>query len=102
MPPTDVRYSSIEVPFRKGDWLLLYTDGISEMTSESEEPFGDDRLEAFFSEHAAPPAASFAEHLLEHLAVWRNQASGREPDDDVTLMAIHFQAPGGVSGTDRS
>ena len=27
----DVAYTSVEVPFRKGDWLLLYTDGISEM-----------------------------------------------------------------------
>jgi phosphoserine phosphatase RsbU/P len=92
----DVAYSSVEVPFRKGDWVLLYTDGISEMMNASDEPFGEDRLKQFLEAHAAPPAAAFEESLLKELSVWSARESGREPDDDVTLLSVYFQ--GGESG----
>jgi serine phosphatase RsbU (regulator of sigma subunit) len=85
-------YSAVEVPFRKGDWLLLYTDGIPEMTNESEEQFGEARLRQYLKENAALPAADFAAGLLNHLSVWSGHDSGREPDDDVTLLPIHFLA----------
>ena len=85
-------YSAIEVPFRKEDWLLLYTDGVPEMTNEAEEDFGPERLEQFLAGHAAPPAAEFAGALLKHLDVWSGgRASGREPEDDVTFVVIHFR-----------
>ncbi|HTS26170.1 MAG TPA: SpoIIE family protein phosphatase [Bryobacteraceae bacterium] len=88
----DPTYSAVEVPFRKGDWLLLYTDGIPEMMNESAEQFGGARLEQYLKENAAPPAADFAAGLLKHLSVWSGQDSGGEPDDDVTLLPVHFLA----------
>ena len=83
-------YSSVEVPFRKGDWVVLYTDGVSEMMNASEDQFGEDRLKQFLQDRAVPPAAGFAGSLLKHLAAWSGHDSGREPDDDVTLLAVHF------------
>src|SRR5580700_5545692 len=35
----DAAYTSVEVPFREGDWGLLYTDGILETTNLLEEQF---------------------------------------------------------------
>jgi serine phosphatase RsbU (regulator of sigma subunit) len=84
-------YSAIQVPFRKDDWLLLYTDGIPEMTNEAEEDFGPERLEAFLAGHATPPAAEFADALLKHLDGWSGRTNGREPEDDVTFAVIHFR-----------
>jgi phosphoserine phosphatase RsbU/P len=86
-----VQYSAVEVPFRKGDWALFYTDGISEMANAAEEQFGEARLEAFLAKHAAPPAAGFAEKLLGELSAFSGRASGEDPDDDVTLLAVHFE-----------
>jgi phosphoserine phosphatase RsbU/P len=83
-------YSSLEIPFREGDWMVLYTDGIPEMTDPSDEQFGEDRLKLFLDNHPDLPASEFADSLLNELALWSGHASGREPDDDVTLLAVHF------------
>ena len=85
-------YTSLEVPFQEGDWLTLYTDGISEMKDTSDEMFGTTRLQQYLEEHADSPAAGFVDRLLEHLSVWSGRAQGEEPDDDVTLLAVHFVA----------
>ena len=87
----EATYSAVEIPFQEGDWVLAYTDGIPEMTDASEDQFGEDRLRLFMEEHAGLSVADFADHLLEHLADWSGRASGQDPDDDVTLLAIHFQ-----------
>jgi serine phosphatase RsbU (regulator of sigma subunit) len=85
-----VKYVEVEVPFRDGDWLLMYTDGISEMMNASEEQFGVDRLQQFLKESAATNAEGLVGNLMDHLTVFSGRASGEDPDDDVTLLAIHF------------
>jgi len=84
-------YSAVETSFRRGDWVVLYTDGISEMMNSTDDQFGEERLKRFLQDHADPTAAGFAESLLTHLAAWSGHDSGRDPDDDVTLLAVHFQ-----------
>ncbi len=88
----NVVYTSIEVPFGKGDWVLLYTDGIPEMSNAADEQFGEAGLKQYLQEHGSVPAAEFASALLKHLSEWSGTASGREPDDDVTLLADSFPA----------
>lgn len=39
-----VKYKEYEIPLKKGTKLFLYTDGISEATSENKELFGNDRM----------------------------------------------------------
>jgi serine phosphatase RsbU (regulator of sigma subunit) len=87
----DVTFSSVEVPFHQSDWVLLYTDGISEMMDPSQEMFGEARLKEFLVEHGAPPAAEFSESLLKRLSAWSGRASGQDPDDDVTLLSVYFK-----------
>lgn len=86
----NVVYTSIEVPFCKGDWILLYTDGIPEMSNAADEQFGEAGLKQYLRENGSVPAAEFASALLKYLSEWSGTASGREPDDDVTLLAIQF------------
>ena len=86
----EAKFSAVEVPFHEGDWLVLYTDGIPEMRDASDEQFGQERLQLFVEESADIGAAGFTDRLLEHLGAWSGRASGQEPDDDVTLLAIHF------------
>jgi serine phosphatase RsbU (regulator of sigma subunit) len=85
-------YSTAEIPFQEGDWVLLYTDGISEMTGASDEQFGESRLREFLENHPDGPATQFVDSLLQSLSQWRGRPAEQEPDDDVTLLAVHFQA----------
>jgi sigma-B regulation protein RsbU (phosphoserine phosphatase) len=85
-------YSSVEVPFKDGDWLVLYTDGILEMTNASEEEFGSDRLERFLETNKDPSAGQFVDSLLTELSRWADRASGGESEDDLTLLAVQFNA----------
>jgi len=85
-----VSYTAVEVPFRQGDWAVMYTDGIPEMMNPSEEQFGEPRLESYIGEHAKPRASDFIEGLLHHVYSWAGRAVEHEADDDVTVVAIHF------------
>jgi phosphoserine phosphatase RsbU/P len=87
----EAEYSAVEIPFREGDSVVLYTDGISEMMDPSHEQFGEKRLTLFLEEHYDLPASQFADSLLDRLSLWSGRASGEDPDDDVTLLAVRFQ-----------
>ena len=70
---------------------MLYTDGILEMTDASEEQFGLDRLKQFLQKNRDLSVGQFVDALLDELSRWSDPASGREPEDDVTLLAFHFK-----------
>jgi phosphoserine phosphatase RsbU/P len=83
-------YSAIEIPFREGDWIVLYTDGVTEMNNASEEQFGEAGLKTYLEEHPDGKATEFVDGLLDRLSSWTGRASGQDPEDDVTVLAIHF------------
>ena len=84
-------YATVETPFREGDRILLYTDGIPEMADSSQEQFGEPRLREFLENHPDGSASHLADSLLDHLFRWSGRAAGEAPDDDVTLLAVHFR-----------
>ena len=88
----EATYSAVEVPFKEGDWCVLYTDGIVEMTNSSEEQFGTERVQLFIEKNHDLPATKFVDSLLDELDGWSDRASGREPEDDLTLLAVHFNS----------
>jgi phosphoserine phosphatase RsbU/P len=89
-------YTAIEVPFREGDSLLLYTDGVTDMTGASDEPFGQERLSGVLGANPDLAASAFADTLVACLDGFSGRASGREPDDDVTFVVVRF---GGATDT---
>jgi serine phosphatase RsbU (regulator of sigma subunit) len=86
----DATYSAVEIPFSEGDWGVLYTDGIVETTNLSDEQFGVDRFKLFLQNNHDLSAGKFVDGLLDEVSRWSDRASGRESEDDVTLLAIHF------------
>src|SRR5579871_108127 len=86
----EATYTAVEIPFNAGDWGVLYTDGILEMTDPSDEQFGLDRFKQFLQDNHGLSTGQFVDELLEALSQWSNLALGREPQDDITLMAFHF------------
>jgi phosphoserine phosphatase RsbU/P len=86
----EATYTSIEISFKAGDSCVLYTDGVMEMTDRSEEQFGLDRLKQFLQENQNLSVGQFVDALLDRLSRWSGLSSGREPEDDITLLAFHF------------
>jgi phosphoserine phosphatase RsbU/P len=82
-------YSSVELVFKPGDRVLLYTDGISESTNPAEIQFGVDRFKQFLETEQSTSADQFADRLLEELFRWSTR--GPAEDDDITMVAIHIK-----------
>jgi sigma-B regulation protein RsbU (phosphoserine phosphatase) len=83
-------YSSVELPLQSGDRALLYTDGISETTNPAEVQFGTDCFRQFLETEESTSADQFADRLLSELSRWSARGSAEDLDDDITLVAIHF------------
>jgi phosphoserine phosphatase RsbU/P len=85
-------FSSVDVPVDPGDKLLLYTDGILETESPSEQEFGVDLFKGFLESNHNLNSDAFADLLLDELSSWSEQPKGIGQGDDITLLAIDFQS----------
>jgi len=89
----EATYSFVEVPLGSGDKAILYTDGILEARSSSEQEFGADLLKGFLKSNHQLTAATFADSLLEELTGWSEHPKRDGQEDDITLLVIDFQSP---------
>ena len=87
----EATYSLVEVALEPGDKALLYTDGILETLSPSEQEFGSDLLKGFLESNHHLKAGIFVDLLLDELADWSAHPKGHGQDDDITVLAIDFQ-----------
>jgi phosphoserine phosphatase RsbU/P len=85
-------YSVREVSVEPGDKAVLYTDGIPETTSPSEQEFGADLLQGFVESNHALEAGIFADLLLDELSNWSEHPKGHGQQDDITLLVMDFQS----------
>ena len=87
-----------DTPFLQGamtlgpdDYLVVFSDGISEAMNEAEEEFGDDRLIGCLAE-----VEGDAERRLQHILAAVRQFTGNAPQhDDVTAMVVSYRSPTG-------
>ena len=77
-------YTTATVPVGAGGRLILYSDGITEAMSASEDLFGIERLRSFAAAERPRSASAFADALLA--AVRAFAGSDAHPHDDVTLI----------------
>lgn len=76
-------WRSITMPFRHGDTLLAYTDGVIESTSDRGEEFGVDRLRRAF---AAASSRKRASEIGADLAAAIAAHAGPRNTDDLTMI----------------
>jgi serine phosphatase RsbU (regulator of sigma subunit) len=69
---------------RRGDTLLLFSDGVTEAGIEHGDEFGDDRLEQVMRGHAGAPANVLVQKVIEAVSAF----SGPSRSDDVTVVAL--------------
>ncbi|MGC2280561.1 MAG: SpoIIE family protein phosphatase [Candidatus Acidiferrales bacterium] len=85
-------YSVVEVRVEPGDKAVLYTDGILETRSPSNEEFGPDLFKLFLESNHNLKADNFADLMLDELTGWSNNRKGVGQEEDITLLVIDFQS----------
>lgn len=78
----DWKFTMADVHLAPGDAVVLYTDGVTEAQSDAGEEFGEDRLADLVREHASLPAPALLQTIVDAV----QKFSGREQEDDITLV----------------
>jgi sigma-B regulation protein RsbU (phosphoserine phosphatase) len=76
------------VRLEPGDGLLLYTDGITEAESSSDEFFTGSRLSGLVEANKLETLDSMVGNIVEGL---KGFTLGREQSDDITMLAVRFR-----------
>ena len=85
-------YSQGSAPFRPGDLLLLYSDGIVEAANSAGEEFGEERLCAITVKNRVQSAHQIRNEILTQV---RSYLSRRPPHDDLTLLVVRASEESG-------
>jgi phosphoserine phosphatase RsbU/P len=85
----DGRYGAESIKLQRGDSLLLYTDGLVESRSASDEEFGDHRAAEAAARLNAHAPGEFIEGMLGALGEF---CRGERAADDLSMMLIRRQA----------
>ena len=80
----DWKYERGEVQLARGDRLVLFTDGVTEVSGADGEEFGEERLVKALSENRHLSAGELQERILGEVAKF----SGGRFEDDATLVVL--------------
>lgn len=83
----DADFQEVRMKFRRGDKLLLFTDGIFEEFNKKEEEFGEDKLHQSVKSIATEKIDIILEECLKKM----NEFLGNEAQqDDITLIGVEW------------
>ena len=89
-------YRSQTITLVQGDELLLYTDGVTEAFSVSEDEYGEERLEQFLESHTHDHPHMLVDAVRSDVAKW---AEGAEQSDDITMVSLEYGVAPEVRGS---
>lgn len=84
----DSHYSQASVSLAEGDYLVMFTDGVTD-AQIGDEPFGEERLKATIRKHAGKSAHGMIEALEKEVCIFSDNGV---PVDDVTLLVARKTA----------
>ncbi len=79
------RFQQVVIQLQAGDFVLGYTDGVTEACNDQQELFGESRLRAEISKHCPQKPAKILEAILRSVRGW--SASSEYIDDITWVMA---------------
>jgi sigma-B regulation protein RsbU (phosphoserine phosphatase) len=77
------RYAQSDVQLQRGDALVLFTDGVTEVRNDDGEEFGEERLEQLLMSRKFS-AAELREQVMSAIT----EFGGGNFEDDVTLLVL--------------
>ncbi|NQT94969.1 MAG: serine/threonine-protein phosphatase [Candidatus Omnitrophica bacterium] len=87
LPIEDENIYENEMPFDKGDQILLFTDGIVEARNNLKEEYGAEKLEAFLDKNQGLQTDVFNQNLIDEL----NLFTGKIFNDDIFILNIRVK-----------
>ncbi len=81
--------SMLQIPFKPGDRLLLYTDGVTESTNRDGQELGVGELEKYFKESACLPPRECLQAISDRVHEFRSGVPAR---DDQLLLEIAYHS----------
>lgn len=82
-------YEEETVQLDPGDLVVVFSDGVSEARSASDEEFGEDRLLEVLSAGRGDDPPAILDRLLREI---REFAQGAVQSDDITIMVVRYAA----------
>ncbi|HEX6322508.1 MAG TPA: SpoIIE family protein phosphatase [Vicinamibacterales bacterium] len=83
-------YGEETVQMADGDMLVIFSDGVSEALSATEDEFGDDRLIEAVKAAGPGSAQQVVDNVLEALRAFTH---GAPQSDDVTMVVVRYRTP---------
>jgi phosphoserine phosphatase RsbU/P len=80
-------FQLVERPYKKGDLVVLYTDGITECINSNREMFGEDRLISIIKEESKSIPEKIKNRIISEVDAFREHI---ELPDDYTLLIIRL------------
>lgn len=81
----DVDYTQAKVKLSKGDIVILYTDGITEMRNVEKEDYGLNRLQKLLVKNADLNAEEIVDLVVQSVDAFRGE---EPPHDDMTVLVF--------------
>ncbi len=82
----DFTYEEQKLSLSRGDFLMLYTDGVTELRNHQEDMFDDSRLIDFIRAHRDDPIETIIDKLIADLKEFSGVSGAI--DDDVTIVIL--------------
>ena len=83
----DLRYRETRVALSPGDWVFLYSDGVTEAMDAEGNLFSDFRLEAVLAAHGRATPEAVTRAVVDEV---RRYAARVPQSDDITAMAVRY------------
>jgi sigma-B regulation protein RsbU (phosphoserine phosphatase) len=87
----NIPFDEESVQLEPGDWIIVFSDGVSEALSAIGEEFGDGRIMSAIEPHYDSGPAVLLDALLSSV---RTFAAGAAQSDDVTALAVRYRGRG--------
>jgi phosphoserine phosphatase RsbU/P len=84
----EAEYQSARVQFEPGDFLVIYTDGVSEATNTRNELFEEFRLRQIVEDFTGENVQQLGDAIREGMRVF---TEGAAQSDDITILVIQYK-----------
>lgn len=83
----DAEYEEKNLNLQKGDWILIYSDGLTEARDDAGEFFGEERLFSFLKDSGFQSACEMGNAILETIGDF---IGSNRPSDDLSMIILHY------------
>jgi phosphoserine phosphatase RsbU/P len=84
----EAEYESAAVKLEKGDFLVIYTDGVSEAVNVKTEMFEEERLQHLLESFQGQSVEQLAETIREGVKTF---TQGAPQSDDITVLVVQYK-----------